>query len=101
MRSWWSLAASGLAAALVFAASGCAYMNVQWPMGADFHNTQLGAKEGRANAYCVLWLVAWGNAGTKAAASQGDIRIIRHADTEVKSYLLGCYSRVTTVVYGD
>jgi len=96
-----NIAACGLAAALVYIASGCAYMHVQRPLGTNFDNTQLGSREGRSNSYSVLWLVAWGDAGTKAAATQGDIKIIRHADTEVKCVLLGLYSRITTVVYGD
>jgi TRL-like protein family len=90
-----------LATALVLISPGCAYMHVQRPLGTNFDNTQLGTKEGRSNAYSLLWLVAWGDAGTKTAAKQGDIKVIRYADTEVKSVLLGLYSRVTTVVYGD
>ena len=101
MKIWRNVIAVSLAAVLVFSASGCGYMHVQRPLGSNFVNTQLGAREGRSNLYSVLWLVAWGDAGTKAAATQGDIKIIRYADTEVKSYLLGIYSRVTTVVYGD
>jgi len=95
------MAAGGLLAALVCMSAGCAYMHVQTPLDRNFDNTQLGAKEGRSNAYSVLWLVAWGDAGTQAAARQGDITVIRHADVEVKSVLLGIYSRITTVVYGD
>ena len=101
MTTWKNMAARGLAAALVLAASGCAYMHVQRPLDTNFGNTQLGSKEGRSNAYSVLWLFAWGDAGTKAAATQGNIKVISYADTEVKSVLLGMYSRVTTVVYGD
>ena len=101
MKTWRSMAAVGLVVALVLITTGCAYMHVQMPMGNNFDNTQLGAKEGRASSYSVLWLVAWGDSGTKAAATQGDIKIIRCADTEVKCVLLGIYSRVTTVVYGD
>jgi hypothetical protein len=101
MRTWRNVASAALAVALVFVSTGCAYMHVQMPMGSNFDNTQLGSKEGRASSYSVLWLVAWGNSGTKAAATQGDIKIIRCADTEVKCVLLGIYSRVTTVVYGD
>ena len=101
MKTWKSMVAGGLTAALVLIASGCAYLHVQRPLSTNFNNTQLGSKEGRSNSYSVMWLVAWGDAGTKAAATQGDIKIIRYADTEVKSVLLGIYSRITTVVYGD
>jgi hypothetical protein len=101
MRTWKSLVAVGAAAVLVFAVTGCVYMHVQTPMGNNFDNTQLGSKEGRASSYAILWLVAWGDSGTKAAATQGDIKTIRWADNEVKSVALGAYVRVTTVVYGD
>jgi len=101
VKIWKSMAVGGLAVALVWSASGCAYLHVQRPLSINFDNTQLGSKAGRSNAYSVLWLVAWGDAGTKAAATQGNIKIIRYADTEVKLVLFGIYSRITTVVYGD
>ena len=101
MKTWKNLTAGSLLAALALIGPGCAYMHVQRPLDTNFDNTQLGVKEGRASAYSVLWLVAWGDAGTKAAATQGDIKIIRHADTAVNAVLFGLYSRITTVVYGD
>ena len=101
MKTWKNMALCGLISTLAIIASGCAYMDVQRPLSANFNNTQLGSKEGRANSYSVLWLLAWGNAGTKAAALQGNIKIIHHADVEVKSILFGTYTRMTTVVYGD
>lgn len=90
-----------LLAWLAAVAAGCAYMNVQTPLDVNFGATQLGTKEGRSSAYSVLWLFAWGDAGSRAAAEQGGIKVIRHADRQVISALLGAYTRVTTVVYGD
>ena len=101
MKNLKRLTVVGLAAALVCITSGCAYMNVQRPLGTNFDNTQIGAKEGRSSAYSVLWLLAWGDAGAKAAATDGNIKTIRYADTQTKSVLLGLYSRITTIVYGD
>jgi hypothetical protein len=101
MNSWKRLIAASLLAAAVLMTQGCAYMHVQTPLDTNFDATELGAKEGRSHAYSVLWLFAWGDAGTKAAATQGNLKVIRHADTEVKSVLFGLYSHVTTVVYGD
>jgi hypothetical protein len=80
---------------------GCAYMNVQSPLDTNFESTELGAKEGRSDSYSILWLVAWGDAGTRAAAERGGIKVIRHADRQVKAVLFGAYTRITTVVYGD
>ncbi len=81
--------------------SGCLYSNIQRPLDKDFHTTDLGSKEGRSSNRSVLWLFAWGDAGTKAAAENGDIRVIKHADQEMLFVLFGLYFRITTVVYGD
>ena len=95
--------AAGLALALTFTliANGCAYLHVQRPLSVDFNKTNVGAKEGRASSYSVLWLFAWGNSGLKAAATQGHLQTIESADTEMFAVLLGIYARMTTVVYGN
>jgi hypothetical protein len=81
--------------------SGCVYYNVQMPLGTEFNKTELGTKIGQSKWHSVFWLVAWGDAGTKAAADNGDIKVIRHADTKIHSLLFGLYCEVTTIVYGD
>lgn len=81
--------------------SGCAYTNIQRPLGTEFNKTELGTKTGRSSNYSVLWLFAWGDGGTKAAAENGNITVIRHADTKLFFLLFGLYTKVTTVVYGD
>ena len=85
----------------LLASPGCVYYHVTTPLDSDLHQTELGTKVGRASAYSVMWLVAWGDAGTQAAAEDGDVRVIRHADREVYSILFFVYTRVTTIVYGD
>ena len=80
---------------------GCAYSHVRVPYDTDYDKTVLGSKEGRASNHSILWLVAWGDAGTQAAAQDGDIRTIYHADVEYRMILFGAYTRYTTVVYGD
>jgi hypothetical protein len=86
---------------LMLFASGCLYTNIQRPLDKNFHTTDLGSKEGQASNQSILWLFAWGDAGTKAAAENGDISVIKHADQEMLVVLFGLYFRVTTVVYGD
>jgi hypothetical protein len=81
--------------------TGCVYSNIQRPMDTDFHDTDLGIKEGRSSNHSVLWLVGWGDAGTRAAAENGGISIIKHADVEILWVAFGLYFRLTTVVYGD
>lgn len=88
-------------AALMLGLTGCAYMNVRVPLDKDFAKTELGSKEGQASTYTVCWTVSWGDAGSKAAARNGGLSVINHADREVLSVLMGLYTRVTTVVYGD
>jgi hypothetical protein len=81
--------------------SGCVYTNVQLPLSTEFNRTELGSKTGTSSSQSILWLVAWGDAGTKAAAQEGGITVIRHADRKVFCVLFGLYYKMTTVVYGE
>jgi len=81
--------------------SGCIYTNVQRPLGTEFNRTELGSKSGKASSRSILWLVAWGDAGTKAAADAGGIRVIHHGDVRLLSILFGLYSQMDTIIYGD
>jgi hypothetical protein len=81
--------------------SGCVYYNVAMPLDTDLDRTELGDKVGESQARSVLWLFAWGDAGTQAAAKDGGITTIRHADQRSLGILLGVYSQQTTIVYGD
>ena len=87
--------------ALVLLSNGCAYTNIQMPMDKDFDKTELGKLQGEASTHSVLYLVSWGDSGSKAAAEQGSVQTIRHADRKVFSVLFGLYTKITTVVYGD
>ena len=92
-----------LAAILIglFSLSGCAYVNTKTPLDEDLNETRLGTKVGTAEAQSVLWLVAWGDASYAAAAKNGNIQILRHADQEVFTVLFGLYTRWRVIVYGD
>lgn len=79
----------------------CVYADVTMPLDTDLDKTTLGAKTGESKAYSILWLVAWGDAGTKAAAEQGSIQTVNHADQNYFSILWGLFSRQTTIVYGN
>ena len=81
--------------------AGCAYVDVKTPFDEDLNRTELGSKKGAAEAYSVLWLVAWGDASYATAAKNGDIKILRHADQEVFQVFFGLYTRWRVVVYGD
>jgi len=86
---------------LMLVTSGCVYMKVQRPHDKNYERTELGEKIGKSELKSLLWLFAWGDAGTKAAADNGGITVIKHADVEYYVLLLGLYTRITTVVYGD
>ena len=86
---------------LAFFSSGCVYANYTTVLDTNLDRTELGDKIGKSRFQSVLWLVAWGNGGMHAAAKDGGITTLRHADTEILSILFGIYSRRTTVVYGD
>ena len=87
-----------LASALVLL-PGC--VNITIPLDTDLNETQLGAKVGESSFESILWLVAWGDAGTQAAAADGGIETIKHADQQVLIILFGVYYKHTTIVYGD
>ena len=86
---------------LVLLLGSCAYTDIQMPMDKNYNNTELGTKEGKSSTHTVLFLLSWGDSGTKKAAENGDIQVIKHADRQVFSFLFGLYTRLTTVIYGD
>ena len=81
--------------------TGCIYMNVSIPLDTDLQETDLGSKVGESSAHSVLAMVAWGDAGTQAAAADGNITLLKHADQRILAILGLVYYRQTTVVYGD
>lgn len=80
--------------------SGCIYGNVVTPLDTDVAETELGSKVGKASIHSILYLFAWGDAGTEAAARDGDIHVITHLDEEYRIVLFGLYTRNTTIAYG-
>ena len=92
------LLSSALIAMLLF--TGC-LANIKIPLDRDLDRTELGTKTGEASMTVVLWLFVWGDAGTQAAAKQGGITTITHADQSLLFVLFGLYARSTTIVYGD
>jgi len=91
------LAATVLATLL----TGCLYANVTTPYDTDLDKTSLGMKVGEASASSFLWLFAFGDAGTAAAARDGGLKVINHLDRRNLVILFGLYSRTTTIAYGE
>ncbi len=84
---------------ILFAFSGCA--NIRTPYDTDLDRTVLGEKVGESSWQSILLLVAWGNAGTAAAAKNGNITEINHMDQHTLAILWGLYYKHTTIVYGN
>lgn len=81
--------------------SGCLYANITTPLDVNLDKTKLGSKIGKATSHGAAWSVLWGDSSTRAAAENGEIETINHADQQVMIVLFGAYSRRTTIVYGD
>lgn len=90
-------------AALVvaFILSGCLYAHVKTPYDTNLDKTVLGQKTGTASMQSVLWLFAWGDASTAAAAKEGNLSVVNHMDKEFLNIIFGVYTKSTTIVYGD
>jgi len=86
---------------LVLLCTGCLYSHIRTPLDTDVDRTTLGDRQGEASMHSVLWLVAWGDASTAAAAEDGRMKTVNHMDMEIFSILFGLYTKQTTVVYGD
>ncbi len=80
---------------------GCLFADFKTTLDRDFDKTSLGTKQGESSAQAFLWLVAVGDAGAQAAAEDGKITVIHHADEEIVSVLFGLYYKQTTIVYGE
>lgn len=81
--------------------SACVFLNVTVPLDKDVNNSELGEKIGKAKTHSVLWLIAWGDGGTAAAARAGNIQRVQHLDVRYYSILFGLYSSRETIAYGD
>lgn len=81
--------------------SGCVYTHVTMPLSTELDKTELGQKQGESSMYSLLWLFAWGDAGSANAAKKGGLTVMTHMDRGFQSVLFGIYTRTTTIVYGN
>ena len=71
------------------------------PLDTNFNNTQIaGLRKGESSVTNILGLISYGDAGALAAAEDGEISRIHHADYRFKN-ILGIWSKYTTIVYGE
>ncbi len=103
-----------LAVAVIVGSTGCAayrapvmppsamiITSIKAPLDIDLDKTTLGSKKGTASSVCILGLVAVGDSSIQAAARDGNLTTINHADYEYLSVLWGVFARYATTVYGD
>lgn len=95
MISW-----TGCAIAPVMPPMGFIYTNTEAPLDYNVNQTEFGSKKGVASTHCILGMIAWGDGSMKAAADDGMIKTVRHADYDALNVLF-IYSRYTTIAYGD
>ena len=79
---------------------GMVFSDLKAPLDIDYDKTAVSGKQGVSESTSILGLVALGDASASAAAEQGHIKIINHADYEYYN-VLGVYQRYRTVVYGE
>lgn len=82
------------------AGTGC-FINAKIPLDRNLDRTKMGDKVGRSHVRGVLWFFAWGDGGIQAAALDGRMETVHHADLELFLVLAGLYVRRTTIVYGE
>lgn len=91
---------AGMGRAPVMPPQGIGFTDYTAPLDIDLDKTALGTKRGEASSSSILGLIATGDASIQAAARNGQINTINHADYRLLS-ILGLYTKYTTVVYGD
>jgi hypothetical protein len=79
---------------------GIIYSEFQAPLDIDFNATPVCSKSGQAESMSILGLIATGDASTKAAAANGGLNKIEHADYYYFN-VLGVVQRYRTIVYGE
>lgn len=79
---------------------GIAFTEINAPLDVDFDQTKITTRSGMSESMSILGLVALGDASAKAAADNGTLKQIHHADYEYFN-VLGVYQRYRTVVYGE
>ncbi len=96
-----ALALTGCTTAPFQPSVGVLYSDTKAPLQLDYDNTDLGKRKGRASAISIFGLFAFGDTSIQAAARDGNIRVVKHADYEFTNVFFGCFTKTTVFVYGD
>lgn len=96
-----SMLSGCMIAAPVIPPQGWVYNDTKSPISTNFKDTPVGTKMGTASASSLLWgLIGFGDCSIHAAARQGGLSRIYHADYEHFN-ILGIYTKTTVFVYGE
>lgn len=79
---------------------GTVFTEIQAPLDITYDGSAVTGKSGVSESMAILGLVAIGDASANAAAKEGNITTINHADYEFFN-VMGVYQRYRTVVYGQ
>ncbi|MDX2176530.1 MAG: TRL-like family protein [Candidatus Sumerlaeia bacterium] len=91
---------SGCYRAPVMPPLGYIFSDVSAQIDTDAEQTPVTTGSGEAESASVLGLVAWGDASTTTAASNGGLSTVEHVDYKYFN-VLGIYQTFTTVAYGN
>jgi len=95
-----ALALTGCVRAPFVPPQGMTFSQMKAPLDLDFDNTNLAdTKTGTSSVINILGLFTFGDASSKTAAENGQIRSIVHADYEHFN-ILGIVQKTTVIVYG-
>ena len=109
----WKMFCAAAMGAIAILSAGCITAPVVPPMGALYSKIEapldlnsaggkvIGERRGESSSIAILGLVAFGDAGLKAAAEEGGLTTINHVDYKLKNVLFGAYAKYTTVAYGE
>ena len=79
---------------------GTAYSDLKAPLGVEISDTKVGPKTGKAKTTSILGLFATGDASIQAAAKNGGLKKVYHADYQYYN-LLGIIQETTVIVNGE
>ncbi len=79
---------------------GNAFSDIKAPLDVELDNTKVGSKTGEAFSESFLGLVAIGDSSLQAAAKEGKIKKVYHADYHYFN-ILGIYQKTTVIVNGE
>ena len=79
---------------------GTIYTGFTAPLGVELTDTKIGPRTGSAKTTSILGLFAFGDASIQAAAKNGGLKKVYHADYKYNN-ILGIFAETTVIVNGE